>query len=120
MNLDLTRNTYGFSLLEMTIVLFVISLVVTITMPHLRGIGDRAQQTACEANQQLIRAAVDDYYLLQHQYPNSSTALQDLVNAKLLQSIPKCPQGGTYSIGTSADGSSTTVMCSVHGSLPGS
>lgn len=111
-------NRQGFTLLELTLSLFIISVIVTISMPHLRGIGDRAQKAGCQANQQLIRGALDDYYLLMHQYPTSATPLQDLVNVKLLQDVPKCPQGGQYTTGTSIDGSTATVTCSVHGILP--
>lgn len=111
------RNRHGFTLVELAISLFVISVIIAISMPHLRGIGERAQKTGCAANQQLIRGALDDYYLLQNQYPSSSQPLQDLVNAKLIQSIPKCPQAGTYVLTTAPDGSSITVTCTVHGSL---
>ncbi|WP_282197859.1 competence type IV pilus major pilin ComGC [Collibacillus ludicampi] len=109
----------GFTLIELLISLFIISVISAVAMPHLRGSGERAQKTSCEANQRLIRAVLEDYYLEHGHYPSGSSAeiLTELKNKHYLQSIPTEPAGGTYEITTSDDGSSVTVKCSVHGEL---
>jgi prepilin-type N-terminal cleavage/methylation domain-containing protein len=109
----------GFTLIELLISLFIISVISAIAMPHLRGSGERAQKTSCEANQRLIRAVLEDYYLAEGHYPtgNSSEILAELKNKQYLQSIPVEPAGGTYEITVSPDGTSVKVTCSVHGEL---
>ena len=108
----------GFSLVEMVVAISVFAVMMAVVIPHLLGIGVKAQAIACEQNQRMIRAALSEYYLEHHSYPtgDSETKLQALVTDGLLDSVPQDPSGGTYDI-TDTDPSSVTVDCSVHGSL---
>lgn len=112
------RASAGFTLLELTVAVFVISVMVAVTVPHLLGASQRAQTTACGENQRTIRAALTQYYLLYHAYPSGNTTqqLQILKSQQLLQSIPKEPAGGNYVIQDS-DPNNVTVSCDVHGTL---
>lgn len=119
----------GFTLVEMIVVLFVISVVLMIALPDLRQSGVKAQETTCEANQRLIRAQLENYYLdHRYQYPlegqvpsaSSQEVLAELKSGKYLQTIPACPSGGEYKLtfgSTSGSGRSAQVSCSVHGEL---
>ncbi|MBL0387034.1 prepilin-type N-terminal cleavage/methylation domain-containing protein [Tumebacillus sp. ITR2] len=116
----LRRDQRGFTLIELAVTIFVISILIAITLPNLRGTGDRAQKVTCEGNQRLIRAQLETYYLTEHGYPNGLTdtdRLQQLVTQGYLQTLPSCPLGGTYHITLSPDKSSATVDCSKHGAL---
>jgi prepilin-type N-terminal cleavage/methylation domain-containing protein len=108
----------GFTLMELVVAVFVISVLIAVTMPHLLGASQRAETTACEENQRTIRAALTEYYLLYHTYPsgNSMQQLQTLVSQQLLESIPKDPGGGNYVI-SDADANNVVVSCDVHGIL---
>lgn len=119
----------GFTLVEMIVVLFVISVVLMIALPDLRQSGVKAQETTCEANQRLIRSQLENYYLdHRYQYPlegkvppaSSQEVLNQLRSEKYLQTIPACPSGGDYMLTFEpAGGSDRTaqVTCSVHGEL---
>lgn len=107
----------GFTLLELVVAVFIIALMTAVVTPNLIGIGHRAQQTACEQNQRMIRAALTEYYLIYHQYPTGTVAeqLQTLEQAELLQTIPTEPSGGHYDI--LLNNGTPEVTCDVHGTL---
>jgi prepilin-type N-terminal cleavage/methylation domain-containing protein len=114
------RNQGGFTLIELAIAVFVISVLIAISLPHLRGTGEKAQLTTCEGNQRLIRAQLENYYLSEKGYPTGATdadRLQQMIDLRYLQTKPECPGGGTYKITVSADKTSATVECTVHGAL---
>ncbi|PWK06284.1 competence type IV pilus major pilin ComGC [Tumebacillus permanentifrigoris] len=114
------RDQRGFTLIELAVTIFVISILIAIAIPNLRGTGDKAQKVTCEGNQRLLRAQLENYYLTEHGYPNALTdadRLQQLVTTNYLQSLPICPAGGTYHLTLSADKSSVTVDCTKHGAL---
>lgn len=112
------RAPWGFSLIEMVVSVSVFAVMMAVVIPHLLGIGVKAQAVACEQNQRMIRAALTEYYLENHVYPNGDTnqQLQTLVSAQLLDSVPQEPSGGSYLI-DDANGTTVTVSCSVHGTL---
>ncbi|MCY0901766.1 MAG: prepilin-type N-terminal cleavage/methylation domain-containing protein [Firmicutes bacterium] len=110
----------GFTLVEMIVALFIVAVVMAIALPNLQAAGVRAAVTGCEGNQQMIRAALSEYYLDHHTYPDEATVAGDLADLKAdgyLSTTPVCPSGGTYTITVSPDGSNVTVACSVHGEL---
>ncbi|MCL6516170.1 competence type IV pilus major pilin ComGC [Alicyclobacillus sp.] len=107
----------GFTLLEMVVAVFVLAIMMSVVAPHVMGVGKRAEAVACEQNQRDIRAALDEYNLLYHRYPTGNTEeqLQALVDAQLLDSIPREPAGGHYQLDTT--GNAAVVNCDVHGVL---
>lgn len=111
-------NDHGFSLVEMVVAISVFAVMMAVVIPHLLGIGVKAQAIACEQNQRMIRAALSEYYLEYHAYPSgdSETQLQALVTDGLLDSVPKDPSGGSYTI-SDTDPNAVSVSCSVHGPL---
>jgi prepilin-type N-terminal cleavage/methylation domain-containing protein len=111
------KKEAGFSLLELVVAIFVIAVMAAVVSPHLLGIGQRAQANACEQNQRLIRAALTEYYLIYHKYPDGTAdeQLKALRDAQLLQSIPQEPSGGHYVI--QETGNTFEVQCDVHGEL---
>ncbi len=135
----------GFTLIEMVIALFIVSVVMAIALPNLQTAGANAAQTGCEGNQKMIRAALTEYYLTNHQYPpetDTAGILNDLKTNGYIDSVPTCPSGGDYTItitptststaGTNTNGTTTTststgtttnstmevkVSCTAHGEL---
>ncbi|SFU89595.1 type II secretion system protein GspG [Alicyclobacillus macrosporangiidus] len=107
----------GFTLLEMVVAVLVLAVMMSVVAPHVLGVGQRAESVACEQNQRNIRAALDEYQLMYHKYPagNSDEQLQALVDAQLLDSVPRDPGGGHYILNTT--GNEVVVTCDVHGEL---
>lgn len=112
---------YGFTLMEMVVAVFVISVMMAVLMPHLLGASTRAQTTACELDQRTIRAALSEYYMIHHAYPTGDTATQlaQLQSNQLIDAVPKEPAGGNFIV-DDTDPNNVVVSCSVHGTLGGS
>ncbi len=93
-------NEGGFTLIEMMVAVFVVSIMVSVIVPHLLGAGKRAQETAVTENEQTIRCAIEEYYLIHHTMPNGNSVdqLNSLVADQLLDSIPVSLTGETYQI----------------------
>lgn len=117
---QMLRSQQGFTLIELAVVVFVISVLIAIALPNLRGTGEKAQTVTCEGNQRLLRAQLENYYLIENSYPAGATdteRLEAMVDRGYLQSLPSCPSGGTYAITVAADGKSVVLDCPVHGAL---
>ncbi|MCY0876328.1 MAG: prepilin-type N-terminal cleavage/methylation domain-containing protein [Firmicutes bacterium] len=114
------RKEDGFTLIEMIVALFVVSVVMAIALPNLQAAGTRAATTSCEGNERMIRAALAEYYLDNHHYPQEATVTAQLADLKAggyLATTPVCPSSGSYVITVSPDGTNVTVSCTVHGEL---
>ena len=110
----------GFTLIELAVVVFVISVLISIALPSLRGTGEKAQKVTCEGNQRLIRSQLENFYLTEKGYPQGTAdqeRLQNMMDLGYLQTLPSCPTGGEYKITVAANGSSATVDCTEHGAL---
>ncbi|WP_067932980.1 competence type IV pilus major pilin ComGC [Alicyclobacillus kakegawensis] len=97
----------GFTLLEMVVAVSILAVMTAIVAPHVFGIGQHVQAVARSENEKTIEAALNEYYMIYHQYPSgdSQAQLQALKDAQLLDSIPQDPAGGHYVITIQPDGS---------------
>ncbi len=114
------KSEHGFTLIEMVVALFIVSVMMAVAIPNLQVAGVNAARTGCEANQRMVHAALTEYYLDHHGYPSDSTTeaiVADLKQNGYLDSTPTCASGGTYTITIAPDGLSATVSCSSHGEL---
>lgn len=111
----------GFTLIEMVVALFIVSVVMAIALPNLQVTGVRAAVKGCEGNQKMLRAALTEYYLTNYQFPDSSSSssgITEVLKANgYLDSTPTCPSGGTYDITYDNVNHTANVKCSVHGEL---
>jgi prepilin-type N-terminal cleavage/methylation domain-containing protein len=112
------QSTRGFTLMEMVVAVLIVSIMLAAIMPHLLGAGQRTEAAACEQNQRTIRAALTEYYMVNHSYPagNTTQQLQLLKSSQILQSVPTEPSGGNYII-NDTDVNNVVVSCSEHGEL---
>ncbi|MBE3556135.1 MAG: prepilin-type N-terminal cleavage/methylation domain-containing protein [Firmicutes bacterium] len=127
------RTRLGFTLLEMTIVLFLIGITAAIAIPKLSQSAEQGKSRACATDQEALRAALESYHAAHGSYPNGTDAqaiIAALQNDGAIGEVA-CPSGGQWEISlqygsgqTGAAGENplddtATVRCTVHGELYG-
>jgi type II secretion system protein G len=106
------KKERGFTLIEMLIVIAIIGIFLALALPDYRGTVARAQNRSCEVNKKMIRNALESYFIDHAKtYPGT---IQALATQKYVQTEPKCPAGGEYTMTVATDGQSVSVSCSKH------
>lgn len=82
---DLRRQDGGFTLIELLIVIVILGVLAAIVVFSVRGITDRGDESACEADVKSAAVAVEAYYAQEGDWP---PALQDVVDDGYLRSLP--------------------------------
>ena len=89
-----TGAANGFTLLELIVVMTLIGLLVGIALPAYRDATQRAREATLREDLHRMREAIDEYQTDKSEYP---PALEDLVIAGYLRSLPKDPITGSDS-----------------------
>lgn len=91
------RNRYGFSLLEVMIVILVISILTAIAIPAFMGARTRSQTRTCCAQLRQIKYAKESWAMATKQSAEAVPEWDD-VHPAYLGDMPECPGGGEYTI----------------------
>ncbi len=94
-NLKVFRNTKGFTLIEIMVVMVIIGLLAAFVMPKLFGNVDKASQQSAQAQIEMLGQALDLYRLENHKYPTTDEGLAAL-KTYLKKNVPKDPWGNEY------------------------
>lgn len=93
---------YGFTLVEMLLVLFLVALLASLVTPVATRSVDQAMDSTLKEDLRILRKAIDDYYANTGQYPQN---ISQLVEKKYIRRIPVDPitESATSWIETRAD-----------------
>lgn len=92
------KHSFGYTLVEIMVVVAVIGLLASIATPHFIRTTQVTMQNTCINNLRLIAAAKDEWAM-----DNNTTSGADIVHMQLTpyfkHGIPLCPRGTAYKLG---------------------
>jgi general secretion pathway protein G len=85
-------KNFGFTLIELIVVMAIIATLLSLTMPRYFHSVDKSKEAALRADLNGMRDAIDKYFGDNAKYPDT---LDDLVVKKYLRNIPTDPLTGS-------------------------
>jgi prepilin-type N-terminal cleavage/methylation domain-containing protein len=118
-----TRNRLtvqrGTTLIELSVVIAVILLLVSVLFVGISGWKNAANQSVCILNISTVQKAVRSYAASNSLHTGDPCLMDQLVAAGYFASAPTCPSGGTYTPGTTVPAVGTVYLtCSQAGHAP--
>ncbi|GAB4371692.1 MAG: hypothetical protein Kow0042_14610 [Calditrichia bacterium] len=116
----LKSDQYGFTLIELIVVIIVLGILVAIAVPKYVTMQDRASEAACQTNMRSIEAA----FLMKYSKALANDLSTDFTSITLegtdfsAGSVPTCPlDGSAYTVTPHAD-KTLTITCPNGHTLP--
>ena len=82
------HDNQGFTLIEIMIVMSIIALLLTISLPRYFGSIDKSKNVALKENLRVLRLSLDKFYSDKGRYPQN---LEEIVENRYLRSVPMDP-----------------------------
>jgi general secretion pathway protein G len=83
------KNQQGFTLLEIMVVIVILGVLASLTIPSLMGNKDRADQQKAVSDIITLENALDMYKLDNGRYPTTEQGLSALVNPPTVPPLPR-------------------------------
>jgi prepilin-type N-terminal cleavage/methylation domain-containing protein len=114
MQLNTSRRS-AFTLVEIMIVVAIIGLLAAIAIPNFIKAREASQKNACIANLKQIDGAKNTWALEQKKVNTDTPNTSDLYGSALyIRDEPKCPAGGTYTLGVVSAKPTCSLTASGH------
>lgn len=88
------KQPFGFTLAELAIAMAVLSALAAYTAPDYSKVINKAKEVTCLTQRRALEHA-EMLYLVEHNYRQSAT-LEELLNEKYIDILPRCQDGGKY------------------------
>ena len=114
MNRAAAKQSNGFTLVEIMIVVAIIAILAAIAIPNFVKNRTESQRRACIANMRLIATSAENWRTV-----HNMALIGDDWKTKLIGSgnyikvEPSCPASGTYTVEVSEDEEEVLVTCSL-------
>ena len=92
------KNTAGFTLVEIMIVVAIIGLLAAIAVPNFAQARTNARRGTCINNMRLIDASKEQYALENNKDSTTTPASADVTPYLKKDAMPTCPSSGSYTI----------------------
>ena len=92
------KNTAGFTLVEIMIVVAIIGLLAAIAVPNFAQARTNARRGTCINNMRLIDASKEQYALENNKDSTTTPVAADITPYLKSNTMPTCPATGTYTI----------------------
>jgi prepilin-type N-terminal cleavage/methylation domain-containing protein len=90
----------GFTLIEIMVVMFIVSLLLAIAVPQFIRAREVSRATSCRHNLKQILGSKERWAMDNHKGPDDEPVMEDLVEPGVyLEGELECPSGGDYDIG---------------------
>ena len=96
--MKLMKNTKGFTLVEIMIVVAIICLLAAIAVPNFVTARTNAKKNACINNLRMISSAKDQYALDTAGVAEATVPTAVQLGTYVKGTFPVCPNGGAYGI----------------------
>lgn len=91
------KNENGFTLVEMLVVLFIISVLILITIPNVSKHFASIDKKGCDSYVLMLNGQIEAYRINEGKYP---TGFQELFDKDYItEEAPKCPDNTEISFG---------------------
>lgn len=89
------RNTAGFTLIEIMVVIIILGLLAAIVMPRIVGETDRARYEQAKVQMRILEDSLKRYKLDNGRFPTTEQGLEALVQKPTIGVVPRSwPTGG--------------------------
>lgn len=92
------KNTAGFTLVEIMIVVAIIGLLAAIAVPNFAQARTNARRGTCINNMRLLDAAKEQYALENNKDSTTTPVNADVTPYLKNTTMPTCPASGTYAL----------------------
>lgn len=92
----LMRNTAGFTLIEIMVVIIILGLLAAIVMPRIVGETDRARYEQARVQMRILEDALKRYKLDSGRFPTTEQGLEALVSKPSTGTVPRTYAEGGY------------------------
>ena len=115
--MKITRNSKGFTLVEIMIVVAIIGLLAAIAVPNFVQARATTRKNACINNLRLISAAKDQSALENNTAEGVAMTLPSISAYLKGNAMPICPAAGTYTVGNVGVAPTCNVAASLSHSI---